>query len=121
MSQVASTGDTAVVTANKLHNAGGQVDAVILLDPAFESDTLGLPNNADFNIVVQGLVTSSGAGDPAVPVFIADAYGGEYTTPLDVSKTDTEFYEYQGYSPMDHYPVLNSPVVRQDIFAYFGW
>ncbi len=113
--------DTGVVVADNLHNAGTQVHAVILLDPPFAAGTLGMPENSDFDKVVQGLVTSNGPNAPAVPVFIADAYGGIDTAKLSVSQTDTAFYRYKSYPRMDHYPVINSPYVRNDIYDFFGW
>lgn len=113
--------DTGVVVADNLRNAGTQVHAVILLDPPFAAGTLGMPENSDFDKVVQGLVTSNGPNVPAVPVFIADAYGGTDTAKLSVSQTDTTFYRYKSYPRMDHYPVINSPYVRNDIYDFFGW
>jgi pimeloyl-ACP methyl ester carboxylesterase len=114
-------GDTSVVVADYLHNAGTQVNAVILLDPPFGAESLGMPENSDFDEVVQGLVISNGADDPAVPIFVADAFGGSNTAPLSVSLTDTAFYQYKSYPGMDHYPVISHPDVLNDIYNFFGW
>jgi thioesterase domain-containing protein len=114
-------GDTATVVAQSLQDSGLFIEGVILLDPPFSANSLNMPDNSDFNRLIQRLTSSDTENDNKVSVFIADAFGGEDTSPLAVTQTDTDSYNFEPYPNTSHYEIIESPLVREDVFTFFGW